>query len=164
MNNERWSSFKDAAAGRAWRVFPRKDSAGALAYARFCMGLVGSSGPGRVYARVPVIRRTRYAGARDPGEGAGCVNRKHPDCLTKRGDGWVRHDMHCPVCRLEVRAMDDFLRRHADADEIVMDQETGLPVKAVYSGPDCTGNYRTRPAMFWFTSIPIALLGILKVL
>jgi hypothetical protein len=46
----------------------------------------------------------------------------------------------------------DFLERHVNANDIVMDTETGLPVKAVYSGLDCTGNYRTHPAEFYFTA------------
>jgi hypothetical protein len=46
----------------------------------------------------------------------------------------------------------DFLERHVNANDIVMDTETGLPVKAVYTGPDCTGNYRTHPAEFYFTA------------
>ena len=43
-----------------------------------------------------------------------------------------------------------FIMEHQGADDIIVDARTGLPVKAVYSGPDCTGNYRSEPAVFWF--------------
>jgi hypothetical protein len=43
-----------------------------------------------------------------------------------------------------------FLERHHNADEIVFDMETDLPVEAVYSGLDCTRNLRTHPASFFF--------------
>ena len=44
----------------------------------------------------------------------------------------------------------EFLASHVNANDIYMDIITKLPVKAVYSGPDCTGNLRTEPAVFWF--------------
>ena len=44
----------------------------------------------------------------------------------------------------------DFLTKHKDANEIVMDMRTDLPVKAIYSGYDSTGNLRTQDAIFYF--------------
>jgi len=44
----------------------------------------------------------------------------------------------------------EFLNKHINADEIVMDADTGLPVKAIYFSSDCTGNPRKQPAVFWF--------------
>ena len=44
----------------------------------------------------------------------------------------------------------EFLLQHQNADEIVMDADTGLPVKAVYSGPTRFGQIRTYPAVYWF--------------
>jgi hypothetical protein len=43
-----------------------------------------------------------------------------------------------------------FLEQHVHANEIVIDRDMGLPVKAIYSGPDCTNNYREQPAVFFF--------------
>jgi hypothetical protein len=43
-----------------------------------------------------------------------------------------------------------FLREHCNANDIVMDTRTGLPVKAVYTGPTCFGRLRTQPAVFYF--------------
>ena len=31
-----------------------------------------------------------------------------------------------------------------------MDEQTGLPVKAVYAGVDAAGQMRAAPAVFWF--------------
>lgn len=45
----------------------------------------------------------------------------------------------------------NFLLQHIDADEIVVDGASGLPVKAVYSGPTRTGQMRTRPVAYWFS-------------
>lgn len=50
------------------------------------------------------------------------------------------------TCQLAI----DFLKHHAKADSIVMDAETGLPVKAIYDSLDCTRNLRVQPAVFWF--------------
>lgn len=48
------------------------------------------------------------------------------------------------------RQVYDFLLNHKNATEIVMNERTGLPHKAVYSGVDKTGNIRTKPAEYFF--------------
>ena len=48
----------------------------------------------------------------------------------------------------------DFLKQHKNADEIVVDAITGLPVKAVYTR--INGNFRRYPAVYWFeTGTPL---------
>lgn len=44
----------------------------------------------------------------------------------------------------------DFCEQHQHASEIVVDTETGLPFKAVYSGPTCNGVLRVQDAVYYF--------------
>jgi hypothetical protein len=46
----------------------------------------------------------------------------------------------------------NFLEKHKAASEIIMNPQSGLPVSAIYSGVDWTGNYRTQPTIFLFSS------------
>lgn len=48
------------------------------------------------------------------------------------------------------RLANAFLEAHVNASEIVMDEVSGFPVKAIYRGADVTGNIRKEPAVFYF--------------
>ena len=52
--------------------------------------------------------------------------------------------------RIEDKAI-DFLHCHRDASQIVVDTETGLPFKAIYSGLAANGVMRTVDAVYYFS-------------